>query len=29
MDTGCEFEFQSFFHKKLAASVPKTEDDGE
>jgi hypothetical protein len=24
-----EFEFQSFFHKKLAASVPKTEEDGE
>ena len=29
MNTGCEFELQSFFHKKLAASVPKTEEDGE
>jgi hypothetical protein len=29
MNTGCEFEFQSFFHKKLAASVPRNEEAGE
>jgi hypothetical protein len=29
MDTGCDYEFQSFFHKKLATSVRKNEEDGE